>query len=502
MKALLDTNIIIHRETGSVGVNQDIGILFKWLDKAKYTKCIHPLTIQEIRKNPNKSTVKSFEIKMNSYEELASIAPLSNEMAQFAVTDKTDNDKIDTALLNELLSDRVDILISEDKKIHLKASILQIGDKVFTINSFLEKIASENPDLIDYKVLSVRQKLFSDINLEDSFFDSFKEDYPGFEKWFRKKANEKVYVTINKLNNRILSFLFLKREDRDEVYSDIEPIFRPKRRLKIGTFKVVSNGVRLGERFLKIIFDNALVNRVDEIYVTIFDKRDEQKRLIELLNEWGFKEWGKKTTGELVFVRDFSKGFNALNPKLTFPFVSRQSPIFIVPIYPEYHTELFPDSILRTESPLNFEDNEPYRNAIRKVYVSRSLERNINRGDILIFYRTGGIYKGVISTVCIVDDTVFDFKDEDDFVKACLKRSVYSEENLRNQWRYNTRNRPFIVSMLYTYSFPKRANLKSLIENNVISSVDDVPRGFKRISKDQFDRIIKITETDESFIVD
>ncbi len=44
MKALLDTNIIIHRETSTV-VNRDIGILFKWLDKAKYTKCIHPITI-------------------------------------------------------------------------------------------------------------------------------------------------------------------------------------------------------------------------------------------------------------------------------------------------------------------------------------------------------------------------------------------------------------------------------------------------------------------------
>ena len=36
MKALLDTNIIIHREAGKV-TNQDIGILFKWLDKVKYT---------------------------------------------------------------------------------------------------------------------------------------------------------------------------------------------------------------------------------------------------------------------------------------------------------------------------------------------------------------------------------------------------------------------------------------------------------------------------------
>ena len=501
MKALLDTNILIHREAGSTVINQDIGILFRWLDKMKYTKCIHPLTVEEIQKNPNKQTVKIFDIKMASYELLLSTAPMDKALIPISEFDVTTNDKIDTLLLNELYSDRVDLLISEDKKIHQKAIQLNIAEKVFTINSFLEKIASENPDLVDYKVLSVKQKLFAEVNIEDPFFESFKEDYPGFEKWFKKKANDKVYVTLNKLNNLILSFLFLKVEGSDEVYSDINPVFKLKKRLKIGTFKVVSNGFRLGERFLKIVFDNALANKVDEIYVTIFSKREEQRRLIDLFIEWGFFEWGKKDTGELVFVRNFSKLFNNINPKFTFPYISKESKVFIVPIYPEYHTELFPDSILRTESPFDFEDNEPYRNAIRKVYVSRSFERNVNKGDILIFYRTGGIYKGVITTICIAEDVITSFKDESDFINACLKRSVFSEEGLKNQWRYNTQNRPFIVSMLYTYSFPKRVNLKTLIENNVIADISDVPRGFKEISINQFETILKLTETDESFIV-
>ena len=39
MKALLDTNIIIHREANKV-VSQDIGILYRWLDRGNYTKCI------------------------------------------------------------------------------------------------------------------------------------------------------------------------------------------------------------------------------------------------------------------------------------------------------------------------------------------------------------------------------------------------------------------------------------------------------------------------------
>ena len=68
-------------------------------------------------------------------------------------------------------------------------------DRVFTIDSFLEKVVSEHPELVNYRVLSVIKKHFGDINLNDPFFDSFREDYIGFDKWFNKKADEIAYVT-------------------------------------------------------------------------------------------------------------------------------------------------------------------------------------------------------------------------------------------------------------------------------------------------------------------
>ena len=52
MKVLLDTNIIIHREASTI-VNSYIGILFNWMDRLHYTKCIHPLTIEEINRDKN-----------------------------------------------------------------------------------------------------------------------------------------------------------------------------------------------------------------------------------------------------------------------------------------------------------------------------------------------------------------------------------------------------------------------------------------------------------------
>jgi hypothetical protein len=72
--------------------------------------------------------------------------------------------------------------------------------------------------------------------------------------------------------NESLAFLYLKVEDQREPYHDIAPAFTPKKRVKIGTLKVELNGFKLGERLLKVVFDNALVQRVDEIYVTIFPR--------------------------------------------------------------------------------------------------------------------------------------------------------------------------------------------------------------------------------------
>ena len=79
MKALLDTNIIIHREANRI-VSQDIGILYRWLDRGRYTKCIHSATIDEVKKNPNKETVDLFLVKLESYEVIKIPSPLQNEV--------------------------------------------------------------------------------------------------------------------------------------------------------------------------------------------------------------------------------------------------------------------------------------------------------------------------------------------------------------------------------------------------------------------------------------
>nr|WP_315178763.1 PIN domain-containing protein [uncultured Flavobacterium sp.] len=493
MKILLDTNIIIHREANKI-YKPEIGQLFKWIDNLKYSKYIHPLTVEELERYKDPNALDTMSIKIESYNLLKNQAPLGEEILKVSgKVDNQDNDINDTQILNEVYEGRVDILISEDKKIHTKASLLGISDRVFKIQNFLEKVTSENPDLVDYKVLSVQKVDFAEVNVKDEFFNSFREDYAEFDRWFNKKSDDICYVCYSE--NQLTAFLFIKREDENENYSEINSAFAKKKRLKIGTFKVTANGYKIGERFLKIIFDNALQYRVDEIYVTIFDKREEQERLIELLKLWGFNLYGTKTTqngDEQVYVRTFSKEFiDVNNPKLTFPFFSRQQNLFIVPIYPQYHTELFPDSILNNQSPKDFIENYPHRNSLSKVYISRSYEKNLKSGDVVVFYMTGGKYKGVATTLGIVESSVLNIETEEEFVSICRKRSVFTNQELSEHWNHNPANRPFIVNFLYTYSFKKRPNLEWLVDNKIISSYENVPRGFSKITVEQFDKLLK-----------
>ena len=407
--------------------------------------------------------------------------------------------------LNEVFSERVDILISEDKKIHVKAGELGISDKVFLISSFIEKVRDENPELVVYEVLNIRKEYFGNISLDDSFFDSFKEDYPEFESWFKKKSQNVAYVAYN--DSLLYAFLYLKVEGPDENYYQINPVFQPKKRLKIGTFKVLSNGYRISERFMKIIFDNALINQVEEIYFTIFDKTMGQQMLMNMMEEWGFYRFGQKGK-ELVYVRNFLPTIDLSYPKKSFPYFSRKSNIFIVPIYPKYHTELLPDSYLKTESASDFKDDEPHRNALSKVYICRSIERNVNKGDILIFYRTAApgksaFHTSVITTIGIVEEKIDGIRNYEEFVLKCRKRSIFTNSELKEYWDFNPRYRPFIIKFLYVCSFTlgNRINRQRLLDLGIIKGTEGELRGLKQISSVQLNTIIKEAKLNESIVV-
>ena len=102
MKILLDTNIVIHREAVTA-VEEDIGVLFRWLDNLHYTKCIHSVTVEEIEEHEDPKVRKSFKVKLGNYNVLKTTAPMSESVRSVTEPlDKNQNDLNDTIIINEL----------------------------------------------------------------------------------------------------------------------------------------------------------------------------------------------------------------------------------------------------------------------------------------------------------------------------------------------------------------------------------------------------------------
>lgn len=347
---------------------------------------------------------------------------------------------------------------------------------------------------------NLRLVQFANIDLGDSFFDSLKADYKDFEQWFRKKANEFAYILEND-DGSVNSFLYLKVEEG--AVTDVEPELPPARRAKVGTLKVNPHGTRLGERFVKKIFDYALNQNVEEVYVTVFSKHE---ALVNLFLKYGFIHTSSKHTKngtELVMVRRIHNSVG--NIVTDYPLIHTQNAQkYLLAIYPGFHTRLLPDSILNNEN-INIVQDVSHTNSIHKIYICFMDVSRLRRGDVLIIYRTTdeqgpAHYRSVVTSVCIVEEVKDrrSFPTANDFVRYCESYSVFSNDELR-QW-YNRPGRLFAIKFTYNAAFERRTTRGMLIEDVGLSA--KAYWGFMRLSEEQFRSIIHLGRVNESIIID
>jgi GNAT superfamily N-acetyltransferase len=337
----------------------------------------------------------------------------------------------------------------------------------------------------------LRFERFKDISLEDPFFASLKADYAEFGDWFRKKGDHQAF-TFRDDKGGLDGFLYLKVEDGPVL--DTVPPLPAARRLKIGTFKVNPHGTRLGERFIKRAFDVAVDQQVAALYVTIFEKHT---ALVELFRRYGFIWKAHKHTAngeELVLERRLDAV--AGDVVLDYPRIPlRKDRHFILSLYPEWHSRLLPDSLLKTESSSILEDVS-HTNSIHKIYLAgmRGVEQ-LQRGDTLLIYRTaeGGSaeYTSVVTSLCVVEElrSIDTFRTVEEFLAYCAPYSIFSETELRNL--YERRKYPWVIRFTYNLALRKRPNRKAIIEEAGIDR--KAYPGLLQISKQQLRSILKLS---------
>lgn len=422
-------------------------------------------------------------------------------------------------LLRKMMSKEYHVLIDQIKECQDPHVIFNIhgGNNLIAPNASQaeQKVGEKPADELKNKIknnqerrpMDLQVQRFSDIDLNDSFFDSLRASYPEFNEWYNKKAAAGATAYCYYVDNELKDFLYLKIEE--EKLSDLTPALPAKKRLKVGTFKVDNDNrhTTRGERFMKKIMDMAIAEDVDEIYVTMFPT-EELQGLIRMFEKFGFSHIADKPheggNAEYVLIKDMTTHVDDF--KLDYPFVKKASSNkYVLSIVPEFHTHLFPDSILKNEKKYDLIQDVSETNSIYKIYLCWMQDtRNLKAGDKLIIYRTSdeegkAYYRSVCTSVCTVCEvkTYRDFENEEEFIKYTNRYSVFKEHELRRWYKY--KNNFIVIKMVYNIAFTKK-----VINMVMKEQVGLKPKywGFFKLTDAQFDKLLKLGEIDERYIID
>lgn len=477
---LVDENIIDTKENISFATDN----LLKFFNKKKTRVFVN----KEYKNKTDNDVLVDYGVQreiLKYHENLEPGKYFTNVLAKYSENEQDNEEK---SLLLAVYCGLVGILLTNSDILLEKAKKLYIRSNVLTPEELLMKYEDAYPQNIEYKMLSVKLKSFADINIDDHFFDTLRDDYNGeeFNDWFLKKRaqDEKAYVF--ELKSKLYGFLYLKQEDLDENYSDIIPKLSRKKRLKVGTFKIESTGFRLGERFLKIIFDTARALKVDEIYVTMFEeKRDEVNALKGLMEQWGFYKHGMKKNGEIVLVKNLENYDGSKDIKYNFPLVKDNMKQYFLPIYSNYHTDLFPDNILNNEDMRLYQkENKAHQYAIEKIYLTGAPQIEAKPGDMVLIYRVGDrkpkSYSSVVTGVAIIEE-IIKTENVEQCIEICKNRSIFSPQEIINHYyKYST-----VVKLLDYKTFKRKVLLKNLYDYGIVE-IGKGPRPFASINREQF----------------
>jgi hypothetical protein len=274
--------------------------------------------------------------------------------------------------------------------------------------------------------------------LNSSFYDSLRRGYPGFNSWFRRKAQEGRSAWTYRDENGQLGALCVYAVQEDETITN-DGVALQGKALKLCTFKVAETcrGRKVGELFLKAAFRFATANALAHVF--IHANSNDHLHLIGLLKEFGFAEIGHYTQGDVtdtVYVKEhpLAAPSSPLSPfeyhKMFYPHYRTDSDVakFIVPIRPEYHRILFPDFISDNDrqQPL-FRIQANVGNAIKLAYLCHAQTNRIRPGDIVLFYRS--LDERAITSLGIVEHFQM-LDDPAQIARVVSRRTVYSMRDI------------------------------------------------------------------------
>ncbi|MDC7291797.1 GNAT family N-acetyltransferase [Blautia schinkii] len=347
---------------------------------------------------------------------------------------------------------------------------------------------------------------FKDVDILDSFFDSLKNDYKEFPEWYAKKSSIGEKTLIFEDEEGVGAFLYLKKEN--EPLELVDKVFPAKERIKIGTLRLAERyrGLRLGEGALGVALWKWQEQKVEEIYVTVFEKHEE---LINLFNRFGFLRLGKNYRGECVYLK--SRGnIDYSDPYKSFPFIR---PDFqkagLVPIFELFHDRLFPYSELKGNK-AEIEE-ETAGNGITKVYIGTPYSMmHYNVGEPVVIYRiyagtVGKQYKSAATSFCTITKMEIVKSNDrlnmnlDDFIKMAGNKTIFTPDELIEI--FNSNKNVVIIEMIYNGFFGKGHNINyRTLKDNALFETYPYNIDYK---KEEFIKILEMGDVNvQNVIID
>ncbi|WMT50529.1 MAG: hypothetical protein RE471_05980 [Ferroplasma sp.] len=388
--------------------------------------------------------------------------------------------KIDKYMLYSIYKKENDFLITENIKILSISQNLGIENQILTISDSYN-ILSETPSLYSPKI---KFDTVDNINLNDKIFDKLKSEYSEFNEWFEKISKEKRKCAVYYNDDDSIGGIIIYKEEKETIKLKDWGL-SVKNRLKISTFIVTSTGYKLGELFIRIIIDICLKLKIFETYLTHFPEDNDY--LISLIEKYGFIDYGLNERNERVYVKQLiPENYESPNDIIKFDKIYYPSFYdgvkvnkFIIPIKPEFYNRLFVQKN-NIQTLITEFSGEPIteKNTIEKAYISNSRIKNINPGDVIMFYRSED--KKSLLNIGIVEKA-YRLNNSDDIIKVIGKRSVYNKKDIKN-------GNQLVIMFLYNFTFKKGLDLDYLIKNEILKGA---PQSIMKINNEKYNKIKK-----------
>jgi predicted nucleic acid-binding protein len=492
MRILIDTNIFIYRENHAV-IPDSLQKLISSLNKKNVKILIHPESIADLKRDQDETRMSISLSKLKTYIILESPPDYKKDSTFLNIVGIPSkiNDEIDNAIIYSLYRNAVSFLVTEDKGLHKKAIALGIKDRTLSIDEANE-IYGEKEKNITY-LPALKNDSMHSLDINDSFFDSLKTGYgdASFKKWFKEKSEDGRKCFVHHKPDGSIGALLVYKDENEPLNSN--PVFPKGRRLKLCTFKVVYVGNKIGELFLKLAVNFCIENDIDEMYLTYIKKGDNYDYLIELIDEYGFKNVGRlNETDEIIFLKRLVPEFSeesSLNPidisKKFYPSFYDGHIInkFIVPIQPIWHNKLFTEyksNSIRFRQPTLLEFSGEFvveGNTIKKAYLSNSRISTISPGDLVLFYRSKDEKK--ITTIGVVEEVHSSLTDVEEIIRLVGKRTVYSFDDVSSMSKKPTT----VILFTWHCHLTNPLSLDDLISEKVLKGA---PQSIMRISHEKY----------------